>query len=343
MKQEVPVELVQAGAGASVSSRPLGYVPAPARISSFIGPQGRVALLSNRRAHRNRSAAELAQVPSDVRLVSPHSKAELDRSLAALAQDRIGTIVIDGGDGTIRDVLTLAPRHFPEGLPRIAVVPSGKTNALAIDLGIAGRWTAPEVLASLGRWKTIARSPLEIRYDGDHEPRLRGFLFGTGAFVRATNLAQSVHRAGAFSGLAVGLSLAGGVGQTLFGKADNVWRRGDEVTLELADGSAITRRFYLLLGSTLQRLPLGLKPFGAERAGFKLLGVDAPPRRIMTTLPALLMGSESQRLSDAGYNRADTDTVRLRIDSGFVLDGETFAGGDLTISQGAPVDFLIPA
>ncbi|MFT3967413.1 MAG: diacylglycerol kinase family protein, partial [Sphingobium sp.] len=258
-------------------------------------------------------------------------------------RERIDTIIVDGGDGTVRDVLSLAPRHFTQGLPRMAVVPSGKTNALAVDLGIARRWTVREVLSSLSRWKAVRRSPLEIRYDGAVEPRLRGFLFGTGAFVRATNLAQSVHRAGAFNGLAVGLSLAGAVGQTLFGGPDNVWRKGDAVTLELPDGRGVEREFYLLLGSTLEKLPLGLKPFGQVRAGLKLLGVDAPPRRMFLSAPALLTGSEREWLSDAGYKRADTDSFRLRIDSGFVLDGETFPGGDLNVTRGAPIDFLVPA
>lgn len=330
--------------GSPASARPFGFAPAPPRLYPFHGPYGRVALLSNARAHRNqRERAGENGLSSHIWQAAPHSKAELDRTLAGFARERVETIVIDGGDGTVRDVLSLAPHHFRDGIPRIAVVPSGKTNALAIDLGIAARWTAREVLASLDRWKAVTRSPIEIRYDGAHEARLRGFLFGTGAFVRATNLAQSVHRAGAFNGLAVGLSLAGAVGQTLFGGAENPWRRGDAVTLELPDGRAIDREFYLLLCSTLKRLPLGLKPFGPVRDGLKLLGVDSPPRKVLRSAAALLAGAEREWLSDAGYKRADTESFRLKIDGSFVLDGETFPGGDLSVTQGAPINFLVPA
>lgn len=301
-------------------------------------------MLANGRAHRNRQMGETIHgVSADVRQAAPLTKAELDRTLAGFARDRVDTLVIDGGDGTVRDVLSLAPRHFTSGLPRIAVVPSGKTNALAVDLGIAAQWTARDVLGSLDRWKPVARSPLEIRYDGAETPRLRGFLFGTGAFVRATNLAQSVHRAGAFNGLAVGLSLAGALAQTLFGGPGNVWRQGDDVTLELPDGRALDRSFYMLLGSTLERLPLSLKPFGPVRSGLKLLGVDAPPRNLLLSVPALLSGSEREWLSDAGYKRVDVDSFRLRIESGFILDGEAFPGGDLAVNRGAPIDFLVPA
>lgn len=342
MKHEVPVELAQMGAGSPAATASFGYAPVPALFAPA-DALGGVALLSNARAHRNRQSGAASDMSARIWQVAPDGKAELNRTLAEFAKERIGTLIIDGGDGTVRDVLSLASRHFKDGLPRIVVVPSGKTNALAIDLGIASRWTVPDTLSSLDRWKVVRRSPLEIRYDGSAEARLRGFLFGTGAFVRATNLAQSVHRAGAFSGLAVGLSLIGAIGQSLFGGTDNVWRRGDDVVLELPGDAAVERRFYMLLGSTLERLPLGLKPFGPVRSGLKLLGVDAPPRRLLLSFPAILAGSEREWLSEAGYKRTDADSLRLRIDSGFVLDGETFPGGDIMVSRGTPIEFLVPA
>ncbi|MDT8871316.1 diacylglycerol kinase family protein [Komagataeibacter rhaeticus] len=44
-------------------------------------------------------------------------------------------IVIDGGDGTVSDVLSAVHRHYaPDRLPAIAVLPSGNTNL------IAGMW-----------------------------------------------------------------------------------------------------------------------------------------------------------------------------------------------------------
>jgi hypothetical protein len=272
---------------------------------------------------------------------APDTQADLDRTLASFAQQKVGTIIIDGGDGTVRDVLSLAARHFTERVPRFAIIPSGKTNALAHDIGIGARWTSRDLPPTLGGWKIVQRAPLEIRYGDDSEARLRGFMFGMGAFVRATSLAQSVHRTGAFQGLGVGLALAGAIGQTLFGAETSAWRRGEAVTLNL-DGQAIRREFYILLASTLERLPLGIRPFGRVRSGLKLLGVDAPPRRVLLAAAAVLAGSERQWLSDAGCKRADTDSFRLCIDGGFVLDGEVYPGGDLTITKGAPIEFLVP-
>jgi hypothetical protein len=331
--------LVQPGTGSPVVARAVGLTPLPDKTYAY-ADHGRVAVLFNKRAHRSERSMDRS-VSSRIWQAAPHSKAELDQTLASFARAKIDTIIVAGGDGTVRDVLTRASRHFTDALPRLAILPSGKTNALAADLGLKAGMTVQDVLSGLHRCQTVRRSPLKIRYGDESGAHLRGFFFGTGAFVRATRLAQSVHRVGAVNSLGVGLSLAGAAFQTLFGASTNEWRRGEPVTLEL-EGRSIQRELFLLLVSTLERMPLGLRPFGRTRSGLKLLGVDAPPRKVLACTAALAMGSERQWLSDAGCKRAYVDSFRLYLDSEFVLDGERFPGGDLTISQGAPIDFLVP-
>jgi hypothetical protein len=337
LKREVPLELAPAAADApaGAGALPLGGRPA----SSYAG-QGQVAVLFNKRAYRNARSTDPATSPR-IWQAMPHSKAELEETLSSFARGNIATIIIAGGDGTVRDVLTRAPRHFTSGMPRLAILPSGKTNALAGDLGLDTGMTVQDVLSTLHSCKTLRRSPLEIRYGEESEPRLRGFVLGTGAFVRATKLAQSVHRAGAVNGLGVALSVAGAAFHTVFGANTNEWRRGDPAVLEL-EGRSSEGNLFLLLATTLERMPLGVRPFGRVRGGLKLLAADAPPRKVLRCAAALALGSQRQWISDAGCRRADADSFRLRIDGEFVLDGERFPGGDLTISKGAPVEFLVP-
>lgn len=300
-------------------------------------------IVFNNRAHRNARLGRIrGDTPPKAFHAAPETKLELDRTLALFAERRTTTLVIDGGDGTVSDVISRIHRHFGDALPRLALVPSGKTNALALDLGIPRDWTVRDALQAAAQQSIACRSPVEIRYEGEEKPRLRGFLFGAGAFRRATALAQGVHRAGAFNGLAIGLSVAGAIGQTLFGSRQNAWRRGEPMLIDLPDCGRIERNFYLLMGSTLERLPLGLKPFGRVRGGLKLLGVDAPPRSLALCVPGLLGGLEGEWLARRGYHRADVDSVRLRLASDFVLDGEVHGGGAVTISRGAPVEFLVP-
>lgn len=272
----------------------------------------------------------------------PRNHAELHDVLASFAARHINLLVIDGGDGTVRDVISAAKRHFRHAFPRLAVVPSGKTNALALDLGIPNDWTITSALEAAHSGRVGLRSPIEISRRGESQTPIRGFLFGTGAFLRATALAQKTHRIGAFNGLAVGLSIAGSVAQTAFGGRDNVWRRGDMLRIEWQDGRVVEQPHYLALASTLMRLPTGIKPFGRVRDGLKLLTIDAPPRRLLTSVPTLLRGSEAASLERDGYHRTDVEQVGLTIETGFVLDGEAYPGGDLVLRRGDPIRFVVP-
>lgn len=304
---------------------------------------GGVGIIFNHRAHRNRRLVQsLPEITQTLDWASPHTEQELREALARFADRKIDVLMVDGGDGTIRDVLSIAPAYFRDGLPTIAIIPSGKTNALALDLGIPINWSICDALGAIASGRVKQRCPIEVRHAAATTPHLRGFLFGAGAFVEATAIAQGVHGFGGFRGVAVGLSLAAAIAQTVFGKPGNRWRRGLDVGVTLDDGMQIERPFYLILGSTLKRLPLGLRPFGRERSGLKMLGVDAPPRRVLATLPALLAGSEAAWLERFGYHRRNPDSIRLEFDSEFVLDGETYPGGALILNRGAPLDFVVP-
>lgn len=272
----------------------------------------------------------------------PRSHDELHEALRGFAASGVDTLMIDGGDGTIRDVASAATRHFPGIFPRVAIVPSGKTNALALDLGLPARWTPQDAVRAIGRGRVVERAPLEIvRRDTIHAT-LRGFIFGAGAYVRATRLAQTTHRFGAFNGVAVGLSIAAAVGQTLFGGRANSWRQGEPMRVAPAGEAVIEGPHYMVLASTLQQMPMGIKPFGGARDGLKMLRIEAAPRRIVAALPALLGGGARAWLRDAGYHRDDHDRIDLSLEGGFVLDGETFAGGDLSLRQGRPMRFVVP-
>lgn len=330
--------LLQDGLLASVAPPVRADAPGCA---AWLSPD-RVALISNPRSHRNKRTG--VTPPSDdlVRLVeTPRSPAELAAALARFAAAGIDLLVIDGGDGTVRDVLTAAP-HFFDTLPPLAIVPSGKTNALAIDLGIPADWTVRDAILAARAGRLIRRAPIEVIRAGDAHAAVRGFLFGAGAFVRATRLAQRTHRAGAFKGIAVGLSLALAIGKTLFGSKGNIWRAGERMRLRIDGSTEQDQDFYILFGTTLENLPLGLKPLGHVRPGLKLLTVDAPPKAMLLHVPALLAGSESPSLDRAGYHRNDAHAFDLTLDGDFILDGEHYPGGALTVATGAPLAFAVP-
>lgn len=296
----------------------------------------------NTRSRHNRGSRP-APPPAGVLLATPHSHDELDAALAHFAAQGVDLLVVDGGDGTVRDVMTQAPAHFPDRMPTMAVLPSGKTNALAFDLGAPGDWTLAGVLESAKRGRTSRRRQLEVFHAGSPTPLARGFIFGAGAFVRATELAQRTHRLGAFEGMAVGLTLAAAVLQTLLGGPRNGWRSGEPMRLGFDGAPQSDGQVFLLLVSTLERMPLGLHPFGAHVVnGLRTLTVAAPPRRLLSALPPLLTGREPPWLEIAGYRRRAVERIDFSLEAGFVLDGETYAGGEYSLRVGAPVEFVTP-
>ena len=302
----------------------------------------RAGVIVNTRSHRNRGEPARTAGSDHVLTAHPESTADLDAILAGFAARGVELLVVDGGDGTVRDVLTRAAEHFPAGLPRLAVVPSGKTNALALDLGAPRGWTLEAALEAAETGRVRRRAPLEIWRAGAMSPEMKGFLFGTGAFVRSTQAAQRAHGVGLVDALAVGVTLAGGVAKTLFGGARDGWRAGDPTRLALDGGPAADGSRFLVMASTLERLPLGLQPFGPPRAGVKVLDVDAPPQRLLSALPVLLAGRDAPWLPAAGYRRADAETLTLSLDGDFVLDGEIYPGGELTVRRGEPLEFVAP-
>jgi diacylglycerol kinase family enzyme len=300
----------------------------------------RAGVIGNYRSHRNRTGIKPTQRPG-LLYASPATHRALVETLRTYARKGVNLVVIDGGDGTVRDVITATAEVF-DNPPRFALVPSGKTNALALDLGIPRRWEAHHAIQAAGAGRFQARSPIEIARAGSSAPVLRGFLFGAGRFVDGTELAQKTHSAGAFDGAAVALSLGWSVIQTLFGGRNNRWKLGQAMQIRMDDRNSAERSLYLFLASTLERMPLGLKPFGPIRDGLKVLTIDAPPRRLWAALLPLLAGLEHKWLRQAGYRRTHPGEVRIALEGGFILDGEYHEGGEFLLRTGEPLHFAVP-
>ncbi len=271
-----------------------------------------------------------------VLVAEPGTPAELAEALRAFARHGLDLLVVDGGDGTVREVLGLAPEAFGDGLPRMAVLASGTTNVLATDLGAGPGWSLADAIASP---RTVVRAPVEVRRLDAPEPLRRGFVFGAGAYVEAVRLSRRAHHTrGLGRVVVVSAALAGAGARTAIGGRKSALRAG--VSMRVQHGREEAR--FLLLASTLERLPLGVKPFGPRRAGLKVLDVAGSPRRLRFALPLLLAGRDRPWLAEAGYRRADPERLHVVLRTPYVLDGEEFEGGDLVLTRGAPITFVVP-
>lgn len=301
----------------------------------------RAGLIWNQHSHRNRGAGAPPPLPDDVIDIVPEQPSHLMAGLRRFASEGIELVVIDGGDGTIREVLTRLPEAYDGKIPRLAVLPNGKTNALALDIETPLGTTLEQILVSAEAGKpTKRRQCLEILRPGQATPERRGFIFGIGVFVRATELAQKSHGLGFFDDAAVAVTIAATTARTLLSGRNDPWRRGEAARLSF--GAAGQEMWFLVAASTLKRHPLGVKPFGEPREGLKVLSVEAPPRGLIRALRGLVRGDDAAWLAANGYRRQDLTAFDVSFPGRFVLDGEIYDGGDFTVRRGPELEFVIP-
>jgi hypothetical protein len=307
-------------------------------------------VIYNPHSHRNKGFDSYVASHPGVLVAKPESRGDLARALAEFAAAGIGYLVINGGDGTVRDVLTAGMPIYGDHWPELAVLPKGKTNALNVDLGAQGDWSLAGALDAHADGERVVRRPLMVsRLDADGE-ELAGFIFGAGAFTIGISAGQDAHRLGAFNSLAVAVTAVWGVLQALFGSDRNIWRRGVGMRVrtgperaELAhSGHGDPARREMLLVSTLRRFPFGMKPFGSLRDGLKIAVMDKPLRSLLLALPAVAAGWEGEWLRRKGMHRLATDVAEIELGDRFILDGEAFPAGRLLLREGPELTFVVP-
>ena len=311
-----------------------------------------VGLVRNPRSHRNKGHDAALERRGDVLLAEPRTREELESALAQFVESGIGLLAISGGDGTVRDVLTRGAPLFGDNWPVIAVLPQGKTNALALDLGVSGRWALDDALSALARGRITTRRPIVVE-DREGQQRDRwGFIFGAGVFNAAIEAGQVAHRFGAFQSFAIGVTALFGMAQAFFGFGRTPWRNVFRMALVDTDSGqhlphskmgAVDSRFMAGF-TTLRRFPLGMKLLAGVMSsgaiGYFL--IDAPRRRALARVPAAAMGRHGPELERLGLHRGSGNAFEVSLDDGFILDGERFGKGNFRISAGPELQFVVP-
>lgn len=309
-----------------------------------------VGVIYNPRSHRNLGADFDCGICPHVHIAQPRERGQLPQALAEFAAKGIDLLVINGGDGTVRDVLTCGQAVFGDDWPAIAVLPKGKTNALTVDLGVPEEWGLQDVIDALDHGSRVYRRPMLVSASSEPGKRVAGFIMGAGAFTKATQAGQSAHKLGAFDGMVVAVTGVWALLQSLFAGRGNAWRKGAAMAIGLGTSDAPMAHSghgdpamrQLLFASTLERLPAGIKPFGALRSGLKLVAIDQIPRRTTALIPLVLLGKLKGPLRERGIHQLAASQFSLSIGDRFILDGEAFPAGDYRIEQGPELAFVAP-
>lgn len=315
---------------------------APVRSQPLVG------VIRNARSHRNGGETSRAATQNII-LHLPQRRSELPQILADLAKHRVDCIAIDGGDGTVRDVMTCGAGVFGSRWPKIIVLPSGKTNALAHDLGIPADWTLNEAVKAIADGRIERRCPMVITQKDNRQAQVRGFVMGGGAFTRAISLGQRSHRLGAFNAAVVGMTTIWSVAQALLGRESNPWRQGTPMRVRDATGADLPHlgglpenERYLVFSSTLQGFPAGLNPFRQVGGPLKLALLDNARRGLLLRMGALARGFASEATLRRGAHVVAGDAFEVEIGGNFVLDGEIFPAGDYCMTAGEALRFIVP-
>jgi len=328
---------------------PLAQNLADAGQAAPVRAQPLVGLIRNPRSHGHVRADDDASSLPGVITAAPAQRSELPQILADFAARGVDYIAIDGGDGTVRDVLTCGAGVFGDSWPTLILLPSGKTNALAYDLKVPRLWPLAEALAAARQGSHVIRRPLVVAQADDERSQVRGFVLGGGAFTRAISLGQDAHRYGAFNAAAVGVTAMWSVLQAFFGTRGNPWRQTTPMRLRLDDGQELPHAGgapagdrFMIFASTLEGFPAGLRPFGDMVAPLRMAVLDNPRRSVLLRLPLIFRGHIGKAVLRKGMHVHGGEQFGFDVGGPFILDGEAFPPGHYRVFAGPRLRFIVP-
>ncbi|MFM6854805.1 MAG: diacylglycerol/lipid kinase family protein, partial [Sphingopyxis sp.] len=277
---------------------------------------------------------------------------QIGAALASIALVRPRVIAINGGDGTVQATLTELHNggHFPAGqVPPVAVLPNGKTNLIALDLGASGDpLSALENVVAIAHGQMsghIVERELISLSDGTMvRPVLGMFLGGAGLADTILYCRHSLYPLGLPNGLA---HFVAGIA-TILSMIPIIKHllplRSDPVTVTMRRDGAIRGRFAVLIVTTLEKLLLNARVGDGKRTGrMKMLAVNHDIGSMLSMLRVALFGGLGER-EVSGLHFEQGDTISIEGDrSSVILDGEIFQttrGHPITLTSTKPVPFL---
>ncbi|UAK23403.1 diacylglycerol/lipid kinase family protein [Sphingomonas nostoxanthinifaciens] len=322
----------------------------------------RIALLSNPKSTGNR-----AQLPAIRSFCANHPEIfhyevehvdQIEAALRTIARVDPRILVINGGDGTVQATLTelYHSQLFGDAPPPVAVLPNGKTNLIALDLGANG-----DAIGALQRVLEIAQGSLEEHivtrelialsqeddgvWDG-LKPTIGMFLGGAGLAEVMLWCRNKVYPLGLPNWLSHAVTLLALIFSLVLGmRAAFLPERAAPLKVSLIRQGQLQGSFSLLIVTTLRKLLVGSKLAGrpSSAGALQLMIVEQSAIALVCAFVASLFGKlESQLMRGIHVRRGDE--IRIEGDrSSVILDGELFhasAGRSIVLRQTAPLPFV---
>ena len=316
----------------------------------------RVALLSN-----PKSTGNIAQLPRirafcDVHPDLFHYEVEcasqIGEAMATIARIKPKLLIINGGDGTVQAALTelYNSSHFGGSAPPVAVLPSGKTNLIALDLGAHG-----DPIASLERLLELAQGELAphtvmremIALSGGEaqgRPVIGMFLGGAGLADIMMYCRERIYPLGLPNSISHFITAIAVVMRQVFGlRMSFLPPEPAPLSVSVRREGAIRGRFAFLFVTTLEKLLLSTMMDGERKGMLKFVAVEQRPMSLLRGFAAIL-GGRLGRTKLAGVHVEEADEISIDGDSSqVILDGETFrtgVGKPILLRRAEPLSFI---
>lgn len=297
----------------------------------------RVGVLTNLRAGRKNTRLQrvlsfLKSYP-DIPHVETEEYKQVREALSLLLEKEVDILVVNGGDGTLQQVLTalLGDRSFST-LPAVAPLCGGRTNMNALVIGshrnpVTALSTLLTVVRNNALTDRLVAQPV-LRVDLGAERSMQyGMCFGAGMLHRAIELKHQILPRRRFQGLPGAAAFLGVMlARAIFGSANGLFTP-DYIGLTLEAQSRTPRHYLLVLATSLDRLFFKLRPFwGQEAAPIRFTAITPEARRTPGGVVRALRGRPPfSDAEQAGYLSYNVSQIELQLNCGLLLDGELFA------------------
>ena len=317
-----------------------------------------VALLSNPRATGNQAmlprVRDFCAAHDDIFHYEVEHADQIGAALRTIARVKPRVLVVNGGDGTVQAALTELYHggHFRGAPPPVAVLPNGKTNLIAHDLGADG-----DPIRALERVLALARTDLAPHIVGRElialsggspagRPVLGMFLGGAGLAETILYCRHKIYPLGLPNWLSHGVTLVLGLLAILIGRRARFLPLPPRpLKVSVTRSGVLQGTFAFLMVTTLQRLLFSGNMPGAEKAtgSMQLLLIERSLPALVRALVASIRGRLG-RIRLAGVHLERGDEILIEgCRSSVLLDGELFEADTdrpIVLRPTPPVPFL---
>lgn len=296
-----------------------------------------IVAISNPRSGKNKRGGfeafekTLQNYPAIKHVVTNHENNLLD-ALDVCKQQNAKILIVNGGDGTLLQVLTYLKKQSNQMYtPSLVLLRAGTTSMAFGDVGCKGRLNKvfkSVVEYSQGNTLCLKETLTPVLQMTLPEKNIIvcGMFFGAGAIYNGILYCrQKIHTKGVRGELGPSMTMIRYIFDWL---TSNKMTTSARASIDIDQMPTLTGDFAIITATTLNRLLMGVYPFwgrgrSSENISLTLIKKNAP--KAIQAFMKILRGKDPAVETDVDYYRSVCPVIAtLIIDDGFTLDGELF-------------------